>query len=289
MQTAHAQILPSLGVSDPVWTTLNSKGTAKIDYYIGVPNYKSYVKLPARFVLDPLPWNMNGRLYEGNMPRYLEPLKKFLDEHPGHKCNFLLYSCESNEEQNLRFTTYQSERLSDYFTYVDTAFGQKYLNKIIPHSDFNPLFQNLQPDSSEGIYEGSMIVYRSCVLVELVKEKPINNLMAQVTAFYARPSDACDCDIAPVYPGGMEGLYNFLAQRMDYSVVGPADVIGVVLVEFDIEPDGSVANAELKNSLFTALDEQALHIVKEMPRWQPAFKDGSPVRCRYLIPFRYFL
>jgi TonB family protein len=198
----------------------------------------------------------------------------------------LLYSCESNEEQNLRFTTYQGERLSDYFAYVDTAFGQKYLNKIIPHSDFNPLFQNLQPDSSEGIYGGKMIVYRSCVLVELVEEKNIYP-SAQITAFYASPSDACDCDIAPVYPGGMEGLYNFLAQRMDYSVVGPADVIGVVLVEFDIEPDGSVANAELKNSLFTALDEQALHIVTEMPRWQPAFKDGSPVRCRYLIPFRY--
>ena len=122
-------------------------------YYVGVPNHVDYVRDSARIVLDLLPWNANGRLLEQEMPRWLEPLKKFLDEHPGHKCNFLLYSNESNEEHNLRYTTYQGERLSEYFTYVDTLFGQKYLNNIIPHRLPNPLFRALQPDSSERILQ----------------------------------------------------------------------------------------------------------------------------------------
>jgi protein TonB len=245
-----------------------------------------YVRDSARVVLDLLPWNANGRLLEQEMPRYLEPLKKFLDEHPGHKCNFLLYSNESNEEHNLRYTTYQGERLSEYFTYVDTLFGQKYLNNIIPHRLPNPLFRALQPDSSERIHKADPLYLKECVIVELIQQKPISKSV-QISVFHSAPADSRVFDVAPVFPGGTEGLYNFLVQRMDYFVVGQSNVVGVVLVEFDIEPDGSVANAELKRSLFPALDEQALRIVKEMPRWQPAFKDGRPVRCRYLIPFYY--
>ncbi len=255
-------------------------------YYVGVPNHVDYVRDSARIVLDLLPWNANGRLLEQEMPRYLEPLKKFLDEHPGHKCNFLLYSNESNEEHNLRYTTYQGERLSEYFTYVDTLFGQKYLNNIIPHRLPNPLFRVLQPDSSERIHKADLFYLKGCVIVELIQQKPISKGV-QKSLFYSIPIDMREFNEAPVFPGGTEGLYDFLVQRMDYSVVGQSDVVGVVLVEFDIEADGSVANAELKNSLFPELDKQALRIVKEMPHWQPALKNGSPVRCRYLIPFYY--
>ncbi|MBR6130753.1 MAG: energy transducer TonB [Bacteroidales bacterium] len=255
-------------------------------YYIGVPNHVDYVRDSARIVLDLLPWNANGRLLEQEMPRWLEPLNKFLDEHPGHKCNFLLYSNESNEEHNLRYTTYQGERLSEYFTYVDTLFGQKYLNNIIPHRLPNPLFRALQPDSSEKIHKAEPFYLKECVIVELIQQKPISKSV-QISVFHSAPADSRVFDVAPVFPRGTEGLYNFLVQRMDYFVVGQSNVVGVVLVEFDIEPDGSVANAELKRSLFPALDEQALRIVKEMPRWQPAFKDGRPVRCHYLIPFYY--
>ena len=121
---------------------------------------------------------------------------------------------------------------------------------------------------------------------ELIQQKPISKGV-QKSLFYSIPIDMREFNEAPVFPGGTEGLYDFLVQRMDYSVVGQSDVVGVVLVEFDIEADGSVANAELKNSLFPELDKQALRIVKEMPHWQPALKNGSPVRCRYLIPFYY--
>ena len=53
---------------------------AQRDYYIGVPLHEANVKDSARIVLDMLPWNLNGRLDEGKMPRYLEPLKQFLTE-----------------------------------------------------------------------------------------------------------------------------------------------------------------------------------------------------------------
>ncbi|MBR5921682.1 MAG: energy transducer TonB [Bacteroidales bacterium] len=45
----------------------------------------------------------------------------------------------------------------------------------------------------------------------------------------------------------------------------------------------------LTSPLFPALDEQALRIVNEMPRWNPAAKNGRPVDCRCRLILYYGL
>lgn len=262
-------------------------GVAQRNYYIGIPFHQGYLKDSTRFVIDCLPWNMNGRLYEKQMPRYLDPIKQFIASHPGYKCNFLLYTCTSDEEQNLTYTTYQAKRLAEYFTYVDTVFGQLYLNEIIPHSTANPLFKDIQRDSCQRIYRSETdISFKSSVIIEMIQQRPVSKMVIE-TAYFTHPCEGSDFDVAPTFPGGMNGLYDYLAQRMDYSVVGQSNVIGVVLMEFTIEADGSVTSPEIKVPLFPALNEQAMQIVSEMPRWSPALKDGRPVRCRYQMPMHY--
>ena len=260
---------------------------AQRDYYIGVPLHEANVKDSARIVLDMLPWNFNGRLDAGKMPRYLEPLKQFLIEHPGFKCNIHLYGVESNEEKNLAFTTYHAKRLGEYFTYEDTLFDRNYLNGIIPHGTYNPLFKDVQPDSSNRIYKGRAVFYlRECVIVELIQPKPLNK-MVQMSVFKSHPIDAVD--MAPSFPGGSAAFFKYLCDRMDYSVVGQGNVVGSVVVEFDIDAFGQVSKLVLARRLFPALDEQALRIVNEMPRWNPAAKNGLPVDCRYRLILYYGL
>jgi len=260
---------------------------AQRDYYIGVPLHETNMKDSARIVLDMLPWNLNGRLDAGKMPRYMEPLKHFLIEHPGFKCNIHLYGVESNEEKNLAFTTYQAKRLGEYFTYEDTLFDRNYLNGIIPHGTYNPLFKDVQPDSSNRIYKGRAAFYlRECVIVELIQPKPLHK-MVQKSVFTSHPVDTVDRE--PSFPGGSAAFFKFLYDRIDYSVVGQSNVVGAVVVEFDIDAFGQVNNPKLTRSLFPALDEQALRLVNEMPRWVPATKNGHPVNCRYQLILYYGL
>ena len=61
------------------------------------------------------------------------------------------------------------------------------------------------------------------------------------------------------------------------------------MVEFDIDAFGQVSKPKLTLRLFPALDEQALRIVNEMPRWNPAAKNGLPVACRYRLILYYGL
>ena len=62
---------------------------------------------------------------------------------------------------------------------------------------------------------------------------------------------------------------------------------GVVLVEFTVEEDGSISFPEIKVRLFPDCDENALQIVREMPRWQPATYKGKPVRCSFVLPVTF--
>lgn len=261
---------------------------AQRNYYVGIPFHVACLKDSARFVIADLPWNWNGRLLEKEMPRYLAPLKQFMASHPGYKCNILLYDFEPSEDKRLAFTSFQAKHLAAYFENVDTLFGHQYLNEIIPHSTYHPLFKNIQADSSQRLYRAEAnISIKSSVIIELIRQYPIQRA-AMESAYYAKPCGDNEVDIEPSFPGGVKGLYEFLAQRMDYSVVGQFDVTGVVLVEFTIGADGRVSSPELKNRLFPALDKQSEKIVSEMPQWIPAFKDGKAVNCCYRIPMWWF-
>lgn len=96
-------------------------------------------------------------------------------------------------------------------------------------------------------------------------------------------------DVPPTFPGGMDSLVSFVLQRIDYSVYNKADVVGVVLVEFTVEEDGSISFPEIKVRLFPDCDENALQIVREMPRWQPATYKGKAIRCKYTLPVTFIM
>ena len=96
-------------------------------------------------------------------------------------------------------------------------------------------------------------------------------------------------DVPPTFPGGMDSLVSFVLQRIDYSVYNKADVVGTVLVEFTVEADGSISSPEIKVRLFPDCDENALQIVREMPRWQPATYKGKAIRCKYTLPVTFIM
>jgi protein TonB len=66
------------------------------------------------------------------------------------------------------------------------------------------------------------------------------------------------------------------------------NIQGKVLVKFVVEKDGTVSYAEIKKGVDPLLDKEALRVVRSMPKWEPAYKKGKPVRdfCHLPINFR---
>lgn len=86
----------------------------------------------------------------------------------------------------------------------------------------------------------------------------------------------------PDYGVNPKPPYPLLARRMGAQ--------GIVLLRVHVRADGSVAEAEIKQSSGSALlDDSALRTVRESWRFMPARLDGVPVESWVEVPIRFVL
>lgn len=101
-------------------------------------------------------------------------------------------------------------------------------------------------------------------------------------------------DYAPVdaeFPGGQIALNKFINDSLQYPEVAKKNKEeGRIYVGFIVEGDGSITDVQiLKSSGFKLLDEEAIRLVKTMPKWNPAQSGGRVIRSRVTLPFTFSL
>ncbi|MFT3738238.1 MAG: energy transducer TonB [Breznakibacter sp.] len=96
-------------------------------------------------------------------------------------------------------------------------------------------------------------------------------------------------DQMPNFPGGKDGMLRFIASNIRY----PVDAIkrkeqGIVLVGFIVGKEGLLEEVTVaESSRYKSLDNEAVRMVKRMPKWIPGLQNGSPVRVKYTVPVRF--
>ncbi len=94
----------------------------------------------------------------------------------------------------------------------------------------------------------------------------------------------------PSFPGGNGKLSEFLSQNVRYPVVAVENGIeGRVIVRFIVERDGSVSNVEVAKGAEASLDNEAVRVVKMMPKWNPGKQNGKAVRVNFNVPISFKL
>ena len=92
----------------------------------------------------------------------------------------------------------------------------------------------------------------------------------------------------PSFPGGPAELMKWLSSHVQYPAIAIESCIqGTVIVAFIVEPDGSVSNAKLMRSVDPNIDQEALRVVRQMPKWNPGKRAGIPVRVRSCLPIKF--
>ena len=94
----------------------------------------------------------------------------------------------------------------------------------------------------------------------------------------------------PVFPGGEAALRKFLATEVKYPVIAQENgTQGRVYVKFVIAADGSVTNVEVARPFDPNLDQEAVRVVKSMPKWTPGKQRGKAVKVSYTVPINFVL
>lgn len=97
-------------------------------------------------------------------------------------------------------------------------------------------------------------------------------------------------DVMPKYPGDQKALQNFLIENIKYPEKAKRDTVqGKVYIKFDVGADGSLSNFKVQKGIGSGCDEEALRVVKMMPKWIPATKEGKPVKSNVVIPIMFAL
>ncbi|MDQ3049029.1 MAG: energy transducer TonB, partial [Bacteroidota bacterium] len=82
---------------------------------------------------------------------------------------------------------------------------------------------------------------------------------------------------AAKFPGGMDSLKNYL-QKFNYPAFYRSGVKSEIIVKALVNEIGEIKNASiLKSSGNTSLDAEALRLINEMPKWNPAKTNNLPV------------
>lgn len=82
----------------------------------------------------------------------------------------------------------------------------------------------------------------------------------------------------------------YLSENVKYPEEAiKAGIEGRVIVKFTVMEDGSIDSARIFKGVAPLLDEEAVRVVKEMPRWKPGMQEGKAVRVYFTLPIQFKL
>ena len=94
----------------------------------------------------------------------------------------------------------------------------------------------------------------------------------------------------PQFPGGMEAMILWIAQRVKYPEQAKKDgITGLVMVSFIVNKAGKVTDVKVERSASPLLDAEAVRVIGEMPDWKPGTQHGKTVDVRMTVPVKFSL
>ncbi|MCX2742889.1 TonB family protein [Mangrovivirga sp. M17] len=92
------------------------------------------------------------------------------------------------------------------------------------------------------------------------------------------------------FPGGQEAWMKYLNNNLKYPAKARRmGIEGRVYIQFIIDKTGELTNIKVVKPIGGGLDEEALRVIKNAPKWNPGKQRGREVRQRMTIPVYFRL
>jgi protein TonB len=95
-------------------------------------------------------------------------------------------------------------------------------------------------------------------------------------------------EIMPEFPGGLEAMQDYIQKNLSYPKWAIENgVKGKVVMSCVVLPDGSIDYTEIEKGIGFGCDEEALRVLREMPKWSPGIQNGKKVAVKLILPIRF--
>lgn len=95
---------------------------------------------------------------------------------------------------------------------------------------------------------------------------------------------------APEFPGGVFEMMRFIQDSIRYpKSAQKAGIGGKCFLKFVVNEDGTLGNIQVLKGVVSCIecDEEAVRVVKLMPKWTPAKMNGKPVKSYFNLPVNF--
>ncbi|GAA3973420.1 energy transducer TonB [Mucilaginibacter dorajii] len=96
--------------------------------------------------------------------------------------------------------------------------------------------------------------------------------------------------VAPQFRGGLDGFARYLSNNIQYpDIARENNIQGKVVLSFVVEKDGRITEIKVTKSVVPVIDQEAVRVLNNSPKWVPGTMYGSPVRVQYSVPVSFAL
>ena len=135
-----------------------------------------------------------------------------------------------------------------------------------------------------------LIITTICVLLSCKETEPI---AVKQTQDNNTELDSESFDITyrnPEFPGGDNELLNYISNNLKYPESAKANGIsGRVPILLTINEKGEITDAKVIRGICPELDEEAVRLVKAMPKWEPGYENGKAKTSYLMLPINFKL
>ena len=146
---------------------------------------------------------------------------------------------------------------------------------------FDELYDQQQPDSVEMNVDLPEVIVQTLPQTTKygaiwISSSPYDVIEGDTIYYHARTM--------PQFPGGHDTLVKYIDSQIQY----PANAIsnrvqGRVIVKFVVKSTGEVGTVTIVRSVDKDLDDEAVRIIKSLPKFTPGYKNGQAVPVWYVV------
>jgi Ca-activated chloride channel family protein len=91
------------------------------------------------------------------------------------------------------------------------------------------------------------------------------------------------------FTGGEQVLQAFLLSNLKYpKEVAEKGITGTVVIQFTVNPDGTLSDIKIIKGVDPLLDQEALRVIRlTSGKWKPGTHGGKPVKMTMIIPVKF--
>lgn len=94
----------------------------------------------------------------------------------------------------------------------------------------------------------------------------------------------------PEFPGGQEALMEFIRSNIRYpEQAKDLGIQGKVICSFVVDKSGEISKVNVLRGIGHGCDQEAVRVLRAMPKWKPGKQNGKAVNVKYNIPISFKL